>query len=143
MGNYLNEPLVFLIEVLFGLYILVVMLRFFFQLFRVDFYNPLSQTIVKITNPPLRALRRFIPSIGKIDTSSLVLMLALQFIALILISLVVGAKIALVALLYLSIVELFNQAFNLFIFAIIIQFLAFFIKRLSYNCVILGICISK
>lgn len=120
MGNYLNEPLVFLIEVLFGLYILVVMLRFFFQLFRVDFYNQLSQVIVKATNPPLKALRRFIPSIGKIDTASLVLMLALQFIALVLISLVVGAKLALVALLYLSIVELLNQAFNLFIFAIII-----------------------
>jgi YggT family protein len=120
MNNYLNEPLVFLIEVIFGLYITVVMLRFFFQLLHVDFYNPVSQAIVKITNPPLRLLRRVIPSIGKIDTSSVILMLVLQYISFILIMLIVGAKFLPVMLLYLSLVELLNHAFNLFIFAIII-----------------------
>jgi YggT family protein len=120
MSNYLNEPLVFLIDVLFGLYILVVLLRFLFQLFRVDFYNPLSQSIVKVTNPPLRQLRRFIPSVGKIDTSSLVLMLLLQYIALILKSLVIGIKFLPLAMLYLSVIELINMVFNVFIFAIII-----------------------
>ena len=120
MNNYLNEPLVFLIEVLFGLYILVVMLRFMFQLLRVDFYNPFSQAIVKVTNPPLRQLRRFIPSVGKIDSSSVVLMLALQYLALILKSLVIGIKILPLALLYLSIIELLNMVFNVFIFSIII-----------------------
>jgi YggT family protein len=120
MNNYLNEPLVFLIDVLFGLYILVVMLRFLFQLIRVDFYNPLSQAIVKVTNPPLRQLRRIIPSIGKTDTSSLVLMLVLQYIALVLKSLVIGIKLLPVTLLYLSVVELISMVFNVFIFAIII-----------------------
>ena len=120
MSNYLNDPLVFLIDVLFGLYILVIMLRFLFQLFRVDFYNPLSQAIVKVTNPPLEQLRRFIPSIGKIDTSSLVLMLLLQYVALVLKSLVIGIKVLPLALLYLSIIELLNMVFNVFIFSIII-----------------------
>ena len=120
MNNYLNEPLVFLVEILFGIYITVVMLRFFFQLLRADFYNPVSQAIVKITNPPLRILRRIIPSIGKIDTSSLVLMLVLQYVSFILIMLIVGAKFLPVTLLYLSLVELFNHAFNIFIFAIIL-----------------------
>ena len=120
MSNYLNEPLVFLIDVLFGLYILVVMLRFLFQLFRVDFYNPLSQAIVKVTNPPLRQFRRLIPSIGKIDTSSLVLMLILQYVALVLKSMVIGIKLLPLALLYLSIIELLNMVFNVFIFSIII-----------------------
>lgn len=120
MNNYLNEPLVFLIEIIFGLYITVVMLRFFFQLLRVDFYNPVSQAIVKVTNPPLRILRRIIPSIGKIDTSSLLLMLVLQYISFILIMLIVGAQFLPVTLLYLSLVELFNHAFNIFIFSIIL-----------------------
>lgn len=120
MNNYLNEPLVFLVEVIFGIYITVVMLRFFFQLLRADFYNPVSQAIVKITNPPLRILRRIIPSIGKIDTSSLALMLVLQYLSFILIMLIVGAKFLPVTLLYLSLVELFNHAFNIFIFAIIL-----------------------
>ena len=120
MTDYLSNPLVFLVEVLFGLYILIVMLRFLFQLLRVDFYNPLSQAIVKATNPPLRLLRRIIPSIGKVDTSSIVLMLLLQYIAFILIMLIIGKTLFPVALLYLSAVELLNLAFNVFIFSIII-----------------------
>ena len=120
MNNYLSEPLVFLIEILFRLYITVVMLRFLFQLLRVDFYNPISQAIVKVTNPPLRLLRRVIPSIGKIDTSSLLLMLALQYLSLILIVLIAGAHFLPVMLLFLSLVELLNHAFNIFIFSIII-----------------------
>lgn len=120
MNSYLSEPLVFLVEVLFGLYIIVVMLRFLFQLLRVDFYNPISQAIVKLTNPPLRILRRAIPSIGKIDTSSIILMLVLQYIAYVLIMLIVGAQLLPLALLFLSIIELLNHAFNIFIFSIII-----------------------
>ena len=120
MSNYLSNPIVFLIEVLFGIYIIIVMLRFLFQLLRVDFYNPLSQAIVKATNPPLRILRRIIPSIGKIDSSSIVLMLILQYIALILISLIIGKQLVPLALLYLAAVELINQAFNVFIFSIIL-----------------------
>ncbi|MCW8964789.1 MAG: YggT family protein [Gammaproteobacteria bacterium] len=120
MNSYLSEPLVFLVEILFGLYITVVMLRFLFQLLRVDFYNPVSQAIVKLTNPPLRIMRRAIPSIGKIDTSSVILMLALQYISYILIMLIIGAQLLPLALLFLSIIELMNHAFNIFIFSIII-----------------------
>jgi YggT family protein len=38
---------------------------------RCDFYNPFAQFIVKITQPIVGPLRRIIPSIGPIDTSSL------------------------------------------------------------------------
>ena len=120
MGQYLDEPFTFLIDVLFGLYILVVMLRFLFQLFKVDFYNPVSQTIVKFTNPPLRILRRFIPSIGKIDTSSIVLMLLLQFTALSLVFLIRGTPFLPLAILALSAIQLIDLIFNVFIFSVII-----------------------
>ena len=75
-SNYLTNPLVFLIDTLFGLYILAIMLRFLLQTTRADFYNPISQFLVKITNPPLRPLRRIIPGIAGIDLASVVLMVA-------------------------------------------------------------------
>ncbi|HBV39067.1 MAG TPA: hypothetical protein DEF05_05105, partial [Erwinia sp.] len=40
---------------------------------RCDFYNPFSQFIVKITQPVIRPMRRVIPSIGPLDTASLLL----------------------------------------------------------------------
>lgn len=68
----------FLINALFSFYILVVFLRFLLALVHANFYNPISQFIVKLTNPPLRLLRRVIPSYKRIDSSSIVLLLALQ-----------------------------------------------------------------
>lgn len=78
MGNPLSQAGELLIQLIFGLYILAVMLRFLFQWVRADFYNPLSQALVKITNPPLVILRRIIPGLWGIDMAAVVLMLILQ-----------------------------------------------------------------
>ena len=61
-------------------YMTIVLLRFLLQLARADFYNPISQFVVKATNPPLRPLRRFIPGWGGIDGASLVLAVLIQAI---------------------------------------------------------------
>lgn len=62
---------------LFDLFIYVVLLRFLLQWARADFYNPLSQFVVKVTQPLLKPLRRLIPGIGGLDLASLLLALAL------------------------------------------------------------------
>ena len=59
-------------------YMTVVLLRFLLQLARADFYNPITQFVVKATNPPLRPLRRIIPGLGGIDGASLVLAVIIQ-----------------------------------------------------------------
>ena len=61
----------FLVKTLIDLYVMVLLLRIWMQWSRCDFYNPFAQFIVKITQPIVGPLRRIIPSIGPIDTSSL------------------------------------------------------------------------
>ncbi len=78
MGDPLSQAGELLIQLIFGLYILAVMLRFLFQWVRADFYNPLSQALVKITNPPLVILRRVIPGFWGVDVAAVVLMWILQ-----------------------------------------------------------------
>ena len=80
-STYMTNPLIFLIDTLVSLYILAIMLRFLLQWANADFYNPISQFLVKITHPPIKLLRRYIPSVGKIDTASLVLALVLQMLS--------------------------------------------------------------
>jgi len=75
---------------LMSLFLVIVILRFLLQLVRADFYNPVSQGIVKITMPLLKPLRRFIPSIASIDTASVVLILLVQLLATFILSLIVG-----------------------------------------------------
>ena len=77
-SSYLSNPIIFLLDTVFSFYILAVLLRFLLQWVGGDFYNPISQFLVKITHPPLRFLRRYIPAVGKVDTSSLVLIMSLQ-----------------------------------------------------------------
>ena len=119
MGStYMTDPIIFLIDSLFSLYILAVLLRFLLQWCGADFYNPISQFLVKITHPPLRILRRFVPSIGKIDTSSLILILALQMFADFSILMLKGVTINIGALTILSITQLISLLINVFVFAV-------------------------
>jgi len=78
MNGYFGNAGIFLVQVVLGIYILMVMLRFLFQLVRADFYNPISQAILKITNPPIKPLRRIIPGLWGLDLASLLLMVVLQ-----------------------------------------------------------------
>jgi YggT family protein len=61
-------------------YLTIVLLRFLLQLARADFYNPISQFVVKITNPLLRPIRKLVPGWGGIDGASLVLAILIQAI---------------------------------------------------------------
>ena len=80
MGSgYLLSPLMLIISTLFDLYILLVLLRFLLQMLRADFYNPVSQFIVRMTTPPLKPLRRVIPSVARQDSASIVLCLILIY----------------------------------------------------------------
>lgn len=117
-SNYMTDPVVFLIDTLFSLYILAVMLRFLLQWIRADFYNPVSQFLVKITHPPLKLLRRFVPAMGRIDSSSLLLALVLQMAANFAILAIKGLSISFVALALLSFTDLLKMTLDIFVYAI-------------------------
>lgn len=110
----------FLIHVAFTLYIYAVIIRMLLALTHADFYNPFSQFILTITSPVLRPLRRWIPSIGRLDTAALLLIIFLKFAELIIRSLLFGKKILLGSLVIPVIFGLIELVINLFIFAIIV-----------------------
>ena len=132
----LSSSLVFLIQALGGLYIMAVLLRFILQLVRADFYNPISQAIVKITAPLLNPLRKIIPGIGGVDIASLVLALALQiglFYVLFMLKGFALAGIPLPAVLLLSLKELATEVLNIYMFSLIIIAIASWVAPGSYN----------
>lgn len=135
MSGYFSQAGVYLIQVMFGLYILAVMLRFIFQWVRADFYNPLSQALVKITNPPVVLLRRIIPGLWGIDLASVFLMLVLKAIE---ISLIVLMSKNLVAkplgLLIASGAELLSLLVMVFFVAVLVRIiLSWVAPNAAYN----------
>lgn len=77
----MNNALLFLVKTLLDLYILTFMLRLLLQWVRADFYNPLSQFIVRVTDPLVRPLRRIVPTTGRLDTATLLVILGLELAA--------------------------------------------------------------
>ena len=60
-----------------------VLLRLLMQTLRADFRNPFAQAVLQITSPLIIPARRILPPIGKIDTATIAVALAVE-IALIL-----------------------------------------------------------
>ncbi len=69
----INNAVLFLLEAVLGLLSFAFLLRFYFQLTRASFNHPFAQLIVTVTNFAVKPLRRIIPSLGKIDVSTLLL----------------------------------------------------------------------
>ena len=78
MNGSTTNAMTYLVGTLLDLYITAVLLRLLLQWVRADFYNPVCQFLVKVTNPAIVPLRRVIPSIRKLDTASVVLIVALE-----------------------------------------------------------------
>jgi len=147
-ANYLSSPLALIITTLFDLYILLVLLRFLLQMFRADFYNQISQFIVKATTPALKLFRKFIPGFAGQDIAAIVLCLVLIYLKFILLRLVdipvvsIGNAVAPIgavgygALIVFSIADLVSLTLTVFLIAIIIQVVLSWISPGSYNPII-------
>lgn len=142
LGNALD----FVLTTLFQLYITVVLLRLLLQWARADFYNPLSQFVVKVTSPLVNPLRRVLPGWGGIDTSSLLLAYGLTVVQVLLVGthispyevpgLIDGGQLGVVGLLLVSLVDLVALGISIFIIAIIIQAIISWINPGTYNPIV-------
>lgn len=144
--NALQEIAVFLISTLFQLYIVVVMLRILLGWAKADFYNPISQFIVNLTNPVLLPIRRFIPSLGKIDTAAVVLALSLMVVKLLLLALLgdkayPGFGLLIVFIFFVAILDLIKLTIWIFIFSLIVEAVISWLGN-SYNNPVASITFS-
>lgn len=71
-----------LVETLGGLYMFIVLLRFLLQLSGANFYNPISQFLVKATQIPTKPIRVVLPTYKSFDAASLLLAILVKAITL-------------------------------------------------------------
>jgi YggT family protein len=121
MTAFLTDAITLIVQVIFSLYIVAVLLRFLFQLSRADFYNPISQFLVALTNPLLKPLRRVIPGLFGIDLASLVLLITLQCLEVFLISLLNGATPVFLPLVLTAAMDLLQLTLNIYFYAILLR----------------------
>ena len=110
----------FLIDAMFDAAILLFLFRFVLQLVQVDYYNPLTQFVVKYTTPVLKPLSGFLPTIRGWNLAALVVMLLLESLKIGLnIELATGMMPNIVGLLIWAVGDLIYYVLHLFLFAIL------------------------
>lgn len=115
------QAVLFLIDTAFSLYLMVMILRLWLQLARADFYNPFSQFVVKATNPLVLPLRRLVPSLGRLDTATLILAYVITLAKLLLLQLLQAGQVVLVPSLIFAVLVLLKEIFTLLFWILVIR----------------------
>lgn len=126
------EAINYLLKFAFDTLLMILVLRVWLQLVRADFYNPLSQFIVKVSNPLVIPFRRIIPSLGGIDLPTIILAYLVAAISLIIITLVNSGTIDIVLSLYLGLIYLIKQTGMLLFIVMLVMALMSWVVQ-GYN----------
>ena len=133
----LDSAGIYLVQTLGSLYLLIVLLRFVLQWLRADFFNPVSQFVVRATQPLLIPLRRLIPGVGGFDLASLVLALLLQTLLSALMLTLSGAGGLVVSLLPMlllwSLIAVLALFAKIFFFALVASVILSWVAQGSHN----------
>lgn len=123
----------FLVQTVTNLYLLTILFRFVLQQVRADFYNPFSQFVVTVTNPLVVPARRVIPSIGRIDTATLVVLIVLQCLVTWLLLAMLGAAITLETFARFVVLRLITLTLWLYIISIFLYVILGWVAQASYS----------
>ena len=122
MLSPLENAASFLIQILFSVYIIVLLLRLLLQWHRIDFYNPVSQLVVKLTDPIIQPLRSILPRIANVDTATVVVLFIVDAVKIGLLFYLLEKHVpSILGLMGVTIASLLDQLLNVFFYAILIR----------------------
>ena len=127
------RALIYIIDALSMLITFVFLLRFWLPWFGADFRNPIAQGIMQATSPMINPLRRIVPSIGRIDTATVLIALFVQAVTAILIMSLAGVPIVAKYVFVSSVFKLIYLSLRLFMFAIVIRIVLSWIAPHTHN----------
>lgn len=119
----MQDALLFLFRAVTDLYLLMFLIRILLQWARADFYNPISQFIVKVTDPLVRPARRIIPSARGFDMPTFVVLVVLELIVIVALLAIVGASANAAELGLFTIVRLVNLVLWFYFFSVLVYVL--------------------
>ena len=130
----MNEATAAIFNALGGLYLLAILLRFLLQVARADFYNPLSQAVVRVTDPMVRIFRNFIPGYRNFDFATLVLAFVVEGVAICVLLMIYNVSIPGAAFVITwSVLGVVYFIINIYWYAIIASIIMSFVMMFSGN----------
>jgi YggT family protein len=130
----MQDALTFIVKTLLELYIITFFLRFILQWVRADFRNPISQFLVRVTNPLIIPIRRLIPSIGGLDTATIMIILLLELtLTIVLINLTCMGEPYFIQIIGLTLLRIVYLVLRIYLFVILIYVVMSWISPGTYN----------
>jgi YggT family protein len=131
MSDTIRTALLFLIDTLFNLYLFILILRFILACGRANYFSPVTQFIVRLTDPIIKPLRKVIPNIKRIEIASLVVILAIEVMKFFLIACISYGFPNLLGLPILAIANTISLVIQIFTYGIILQAILSFVQPMS------------
>jgi len=123
----------YIVDTLLWLLTLAFLLRLLFQWVRANFRDPMADAIVRMTNWLILPLRRVLPPIGKIDTATVVAVLAVASLRTFAVLALAGEGVGDVILfLRITLVDLAEMVLKIYLFAMLLYALTSFVSPGGY-----------
>ncbi|GAC1299336.1 MAG: YggT family protein [Steroidobacteraceae bacterium] len=127
------EAIRYIVDTLLWLLTLAFVLRLLFQLVRANFKDPLADAIVRATNWLILPLRRLLPPVGKVDTATVVALIAVASIRTLAALGLAGQGIGDVAqYLRITLISLADLVLRVYLFALLLYWLTSFVSPGGY-----------
>jgi YggT family protein len=128
------EAIRYIVDTLLWLLTLAFVLRLLFQWVRANFRDPMADAIVRMTNWLILPLRRVLPPIGKIDTATVVSVLAVASLRTFAVLALAGQGVVGDPILFLRItlVDLAEMVLKIYLFAMLLYALTSFVSPGGY-----------
>jgi YggT family protein len=123
----------YIVDTLLWLLTLAFVLRLLFQWVRADFRDPMADAIVRVTNWLIMPLRKVLPPVGKVDTATVVAVIAVALLrTVVAIALGGGGFGNVVLLLQLTALDLAGLVLRIYLFAMLLYWLTSFVSPGGY-----------
>jgi YggT family protein len=123
----------YIVDTLLWLLTLAFVLRLMFQLVRADFRDPMADAVVRVTNWLILPLRKLLPPIGKVDTATVVAVLAVASIRTLATFVLAGEGVGdWIQLLRITLVDLADLVLRVYLFALLLYWLTSFVSPGGY-----------
>ncbi len=121
-----------LVSTMGTLFMMAVLLRFLLQISRADFYNPITQMVVRVTDPGVQLFRRFIPGFKGVDFATLVFAMLVQCTLICVLILIAGFELPSVGLVMTwAVGGIINFILDIYFWALLASIVSSFIAPFS------------
>jgi len=132
------EALIYLLRFAFDALLMILIIRVWLQWVKADFYNPLSQFIVKVSNPLVVPLRKIVPGLGGLDLATVLIAYAVATLKFVTLAALSGESLGVLAF-YIGLLVLLKQAgFLLFVIMIIMAIMSWVVQGYNSTLMVLS-----